>query len=49
MAEKILLTSSPYEAKSLGRRVKKFDDYEWNQIATRVMARGVFEKVSILT
>lgn len=36
-ALKILETTNPQEAKSLGRKVKYYDDIKWNQIREQIM------------
>jgi ribA/ribD-fused uncharacterized protein len=37
IALKILETTNPQEAKSLGRKVKYYDDIKWNQIREQIM------------
>jgi ribA/ribD-fused uncharacterized protein len=37
IALKILNTTNPQEAKSLGRKVKYYDDIKWNQIREQIM------------
>jgi ribA/ribD-fused uncharacterized protein len=37
IAEKILITPVPYEAKALGRKVKDYDDSKWAKVRYEVM------------
>ena len=43
-ANKILQTSSPSIAKSLGREVENFDEYEWERKNIQIMYDGVLAK-----
>lgn len=43
-AEEILKTSSPSEAKKLGRKVKGFDTDEWNKVSYNIMYEVCLEK-----
>lgn len=43
-ANKILQTSSPSIAKSLGREVENFDEYEWERTNVQIMYDGVLAK-----
>ncbi len=43
-ADKILNTSSPGKAKSLGRDVKNFDDLVWNKYKINIMKDGLYAK-----
>ena len=43
-ANKILQTSSPSIAKSLGREIENFDEYEWERKNIQIMYDGVLAK-----
>ena len=43
---KILAASSPFEIKSLGKKVMNFDEHRWRSVAEQIMTRGVYEKFS---
>lgn len=42
--EQIILAKSPAEAKSLGRKVRNFDDTTWNSKRFEIVVKGNFEK-----
>ena len=44
IAEKILKTDHPRDAKKLGRKVKRFDKTLWEEIAKKVVYDGSYEK-----
>ncbi|KHN88687.1 Uncharacterized protein Tcan_09377 [Toxocara canis] len=46
VAQRILQSTSPAEAKALGRKVRNFDAKVWDALSFDVMKRGVFEKFS---
>ena len=46
MAEKILVASTPLEAKSLGRKVTPFDNEKWNAVCYQIMLDINFAKFS---
>lgn len=48
IANQILKTTHPNQAKSLGRKVKNYDDREWNCIRFNIMRDVVFAKIEQL-
>lgn len=46
IAEKILHTERPEDAKKLGRQVKNFNADEWEKVSDEIMYNGVYAKFS---
>jgi len=44
-AEKILREKCPWQQKYLGRKVRNFDETEWNKINQKIVKQGSLEKV----
>jgi len=45
IAKEILMERDPWHQKCLGKKVRNFDEIEWNKVSHLVVKRGSLEKV----